>query len=128
MLKNSKINQTKKKKKKKHSIHFLNPTLRKATAVKKTDPKSDYNSWVIANAIKVGLGDSAMALSLNQKKKKKESRICQRRVESPNFDFIKSHIFFLTYQSTFSSMMIFYNLHYSQICLFCSTQKQFIDC
>ena len=33
-----------------------------------------------------------MALSLNQKKK--ESRICQRRVESPNFDFIKSHFFF----------------------------------
>lgn len=67
-----------------------------------------------------------MALSLNQKTK--ESRTCQMRVESPDFDFIKSHIFFLTYQSTFSSMMVFYNLHYSQICLFCSTQKQFIDC
>lgn len=33
-----------------------------------------------------------MALSLNQKIK--ESRICQMRVESPDFDFIKSHIFF----------------------------------
>lgn len=33
-----------------------------------------------------------MGLSLNQKTK--ESRTCQMRVESPDFDFIKSHIFF----------------------------------